>query len=582
MLTRPRLPPADRTPEGVWLQPLPSRWSDRRRWPAGLVLGILALAHVVTVGASPIADGPRDALSRVSVPDRWTPPPPVTEERFATFPLVGPGGAAGLWVLPSSAVPLEFVVEREVVERFGEVALEEAIGSWNGIPGSRFGASISRIVDAGVEERRLDSVNRIFLDRRSCGGRYLARAHLWPGELVVRAGRPTRYIAEVDLGLCDRLRPQQLAGVIRHELGHIAGLDHLCDAGEDCHRRGMAADNTCRVMSPRSHPCQQPTQGDHDGLVHLHPRLPRVTGGDARTTAASASLATHPTRRASLRVVITPSDADRDLQVAGAALAGHLGVPHLFVDDQCTSGPDGRALDRVVALAGTVYAVGDVNQGCLATLRGAWALQVVQLPDRASTVARTVEQLAITDRPPPQLFVAPGTALDPQGLVAAVAVPAAVAARAPLLFVDDPEQVDHVLDLLDTQDRVTEITLVGDVGLVPMSTQVALASAGAHVRRVPARDAGHAAVLLNGFAHLWGDGPRWATLAAVDHPAHVLVAAGMAAQQGGLVVPIDERLRIEHADLLRDHVDRGAIVGGTLVIGSDRQIALSRLVDGAP
>jgi hypothetical protein len=581
MLTRLRLPLADRTSEGVWLQRRRPRWSERRRWPAGVVLGLLALAHVVTVGATPIADGPRDPLPSVSVPDRWTPPAPVTDERFATFPLVGPGGASGLWVLSTSAVPLEFVVEREVVERFGEEELAEAIGTWNGIPGSRFDASISRVVDAGVQERRRDRINRIFLDRRSCGGRYLARAHLWPGELVVRAGRPTRYIEEVDLGLCDRLRPEQLAGVIRHELGHIAGLDHLCDAGEDCHRPGMAAENTCRVMSPRAHPCQEPTQGDHDGFVHLHPRLPRVTGGDARTTAASASLATHPTRRASLRVVITESDADRDLQVAGASLAGHLGVPHLFVDDQCTGGPDGRALDRVVALAGTVYAVGDISQGCLATLRGAWALQVVHLPDRASTLARTVAQLAITDRPPPQLFLAPGTALDPDGLVAAVAVPAAVAARAPLLLVDDPEQVDHVLDLLDTEDRVTEITLVGDTGLVPMSTQVALANAGAHVRRVPARDAGDAAVQLSRFRHLWGDGARWATLAAVDRPAHVLVAAGIAANHGGLVVPIDEQLRAEHVELLRDHVDRGAIVGGTLTIGTDRQIALSRLVDGA-
>jgi hypothetical protein len=554
------------------------RW--RQRWPLGLLALVLSVAHLASVGATPIASGPRDPLRVASVPDRWTPPLPVTDERFATFPLVDAEGKVGLWLLPTSKVPLEFIVEREVLDRFGEDELQQAIETWNDTPGSRFGARISRVVDAGVEERRRDGANRIFLDRRSCGGRYLARAHLWPGELVVRSGLPARYISEVDLGLCDRLRPEQLAGVIRHELGHIAGLDHLCDEGEDCHRRGMDADNTCRVMSPRAHSCQEPTQGDLDGLVHLHPRLPRVTGGDGRTTSASASFATHPTRRAALRTVITPVDADPDLQVSAAALAGYLGAPHLLVDDECTSGPDGRALDRVIAVAGTVLAAGPVNEGCLATLRGAWALQVDHLPDRAAVLARMVEQLALTDRPPPQLFVAPGTELDPTGQLAGVAATAAVAARAPLLLLDDPDDAGAVLDLLDTEDRVTEITMVGDLEVLPLGTQLVLANEGAYVRRVPAADGGEAAVALSRFRHLWGTDPLSVTLASVDEPAHVLVGVGVAASEGGLLVPIEDALRVEHAELLRERADRGAIVGGTRAIGADRQITLSRLVDG--
>jgi hypothetical protein len=192
-----------------------------------------------------------------------------------------------------------------------------------------------------------------------------------------------------------------------------------------------------------------------------------------------------------------------------------------------------------------------------------------------------VDQLVITERPPPQLFVAPGSALDPTELLGAVAAPAAVAARAPLLLLDDPEDVQPVLDLLDTQDRVTEITLVGDLELIPLTTQLALASAGAHVRRIPASDGGEAALALSQLGHLWGDEPLWATLASVDQPHHVLVGAGIAANEGGLVVPIDEQLRPAHVELLRDRVGDGAIVGGTRTISADRQIALSRLVDGA-
>jgi hypothetical protein len=579
--------PSDRAPEGTrsvrWRRSLPPPGIDRsspRRWPLGLLVGLLALTHLGSVGVTPLAGGPREALPGVVAPDRWTPPPPVTDERFATFPLVGEDGATGLWLLASSALPLEFVVEREVIDRFGEEVIRDAVTVWNDIPGSRFEASVARIVDAGVEERRRDGVNRIFIDRRSCGGRYLARAHLWPGELVMRSGRPARYIPEVDLGLCDRLRPEQVTGVIRHELGHIAGLDHLCDEGEDCHRPGMAADNTCRIMSPRAHPCQEPTDGDRDGLVHLHPRLPRATGGDARTTSASASLATHPTRRAALRAVITPYDADPDLRIASAALAGHLGAPHILVDDECTRGPDGRALDRVVAIAGQVIAVGPLYEGCLATLRGAWALQVEHLTDRAEVESYTVEHLAITDRPPSQVFVAPGSSLGEDGVVAAVAISAAVAARAPLLLIDDPDDVSSVLDLLDPEDRVTEITLLGDLELLPLSTQLELANSGAHVRRLPASDGGEAAVVLSQLRHLWGTEPLFATLAAADRFDHVLVGAGVAAREGGLLLPIDEDLRPTHADLLRSRADRGAIVGGSRAIGHERQIVLSRLVDG--
>jgi hypothetical protein len=571
----------ERAPEGT----RPARWSHqldrvrpRRTGPLFVAALLFALVHTFVSGVTPIANGPRDPMPQTTLPDRFTPPLPVTDERFATFPYVGPHGQPGLWVLPSSSVPLEFVVEQEVLDRFGEPEVREAVEVWNDVPGSRFGASIVDVVASGVDERRRDGVNRIFVDRRSCGGRYLARAHLWPGEVVVRDGRATRYITEVDLGVCDRLRPDQLAGVIRHELGHIAGLDHLCDAGEDCHRPGMAEDNTCRVMSPRAHPCQTPAPGDHDGLVHLHPRLPRVAGGDVRTTSASVSMATHPTRRASLRAVVTPYDADRDLQVTAAALAGHLGAPHLFVRDDCTEGPAGVALDRVLSLAGQVIAVGPVGAACLATLRGAWALQVEELPDRRAVVDRMIRHLGRPDRPPARLLVATSEAGGVPG-VGAVAASVAVASRAPLVLLDDAGDPSPLLDLVDGEDRVTEVTLVGDDSLLPLTTQFALANAGLHVRRVEAPDATEAAVALSALPHLWGDGPVGAAIASSDHPDHVVGAIALAVAQDGVVLPVGSRLSATVGALLRDRVDRGAVVGGVHAIDVDRQIALSRLVD---
>lgn len=553
----------------------PRRRRTRRTLHVVITLAI-AIAHLAFAAAEPISGGPRQTLPQRAPAERWTPPSPSVDARFATFPFVAPNGREGLWVLPTGTVPLRFVVEQEVVDRFGLEELQASIEVWNGADGSRFGAAIVDVVDDGVDERRRDGVDRVYLDRRSCGGRYLARANLWPGEIIAREGRVARTIAEVDIGICERMRPDQLDTVVAHELAHIAGLDHLCDEGEDCHQPGMDADNRCRMMSPRIDPCQRITDGDLDGLVHLHPRLPRASGGDARTTSASVTASTHPVPRTAPEVVLSPFDGAPELGIAAASYAAHLGAPHLLVDTDCTTGPAGDALDRVLTIAGRAHLVGDVASGCVDSLEGAWSIATSTLEDLDDVHDAAVEHLP----PPTHLVAAPVPTNGSDVGLAAAAATAATSLDAPLVLIEDPDDATDLLTRLEELDGVDEVVAVGDGERIGSRLLASVAATGVEVRRIDAEDGGSAATGLAQVAEIAPAGDLAVTVAAADRPEHLVPAVTLAGQADGLLLPIDREPREDHLALLRDRVTRGALVGGPQAIGRDQQIMLSRVVDG--
>jgi hypothetical protein len=544
----------------------------------GLLVVALAAAHLGVLAPTPLSGGPRPALSDSPRPDIWVPPRPHVDERFATFPVTGPQGETGLWTKPSVRVPIEFVVEQEVVDRYGLGDLSEAIESLNDVPGSRFGASLARIVDDGVEERERDGVNRIFFDRRSCGERYLARAHLWSLPLHIEQGRATRYVTEVDIGLCDRLEDRWLEPVVRHELAHIAGLDHLCNPGEDCHRPGMGdGDHTCRIMYTRLHECQEVTQGDFDGLVHLHPRLPRAGGGDDRSSTAAAARAAYPTARANLEVVVAPHDAPLVQRLVSANLAGHLGAPHVLVDEACTAGPDGQALNHVLALAGRVTAVGELPQACAVTLQGSWELDIETLTDARAVVDRIAAE---ADRPPTRLVLAPRPDQGRQVPIAATAAAGAVALGAPLMVLGPQGELAGVLDVLEAHESIREVVVAGDLRHVGTPVLSALVEHGVAVRRLSAADATEMTARLLEQPELAWRGP-WATaVVSAGHVEHATAGVSLAGALDGLLLPVTDDPDEQQLALLDEAFDDGAIVGGVQAISPDLQLRLSRALDG--
>lgn len=544
----------------------------------GLLAAVLTVGHLAVLAPTPLSGGPRPGLAEAPPPDRWLPPRPHTDERFTTFPVTGPDGEPGLWVMPSSRVPVLFAVEQEVLDQFGADALTDAVEVFNDVPGTRFGASISRVVDEGVEERRRDGVNRIFLDRRSCGERYLARAHLWSRPLHIEHGRATRYVTEVDIGLCDRLEERWLHEVIRHELAHVAGLDHLCNPGDDCHRPGMGdADHTCRIMFTRLHECQEVTQGDHDGLAHLHPRLPRSAAGDDRASTARVARVGYPAPRANLRVVVAPHDAPLVQRLFSASLAGHLDVPHVLLDEDCTRGPDGQALNHLVAVAGEITAVGELPRTCAATLQGSWELEIETLSDAAAVTERIVEE---AEAPPTHLVVAPRPEPGRQVPIAATAAAGGVALGAPLAVLGPDGELGGVLDVLGAHPTIREVFVVGDLRQVGTPTLSALRDAGVTVRRLPATDATQVTRLLLEQPELAARLPLPAAVVHTAHREHAVAGVSLASALDGLLLPVDGEPTDTQLALLDDAFDRGAVVGGVQAISPNLQVRLSQALDG--
>lgn len=561
-----------RTAARLW----PPASGPRPRRRLVVLAALLAISHVLLAPPAPVADGPRPPRPPVELTSRWTVPAPHVDARFATMPTVGPQGQPGLWRLTDRSLPLRFTVEQRVVDRFGLDVIESAVESWNDIPGSRFAAHVDRVKDSGITTRRRDGVHRIFLDTRTCGHRYLARAHLWRGPLTVQDGRAIQTIAEVDIGLCDRLRAEQLVPVMRHELAHAAGLDHLCDLSEPCHRPGMDDDNTCRIMSPRAHPCQAATEADHAGFAHLYPSLPRAGGADGRSTAAAVARALSPSPWSSRTAVAAPYDAELDLQLAAAGLAAAAGTPLLLVDDDCTSGPDGAALHRTVTVAGSVVLVGEVADGCARTLEDVWALRVERIPDADAARRRVLDEVGL----PLRLVLAPEPGAGRAVPVAATALPAAVRMDTVVVLNRPDRSVDHVRALLDAYPSIREVLVVGDADLVSTREAAEIAAEGVTVRRVPGATAVETSVALLQIGEFVGPGALSAVLVGADQAQHAVPAATLAAATGAVLMPVEAEPRPLLEQLLRERVDRAAIVGGPQGIGPEQQYRLGRLIAG--
>ncbi len=549
-----------------------------------LTLG-LALLLVIGARPAPLVSGPRPPVSPGPGPlaDRTVAPAPVVGEEFVTLPFTDTFGTPGSWVVAARALPLAMTLEQEVVERFGLDTLSAALEVWNDVPGSRFALHAAGLVDARVDHKVRDGVNRVFLDRRDCGDRYLARAHLYPGEVRSAGGLAVSWVQEVDIGICERLGADRLVGVLRHEVAHIAGLGHLCDPGTDCWVPAMGPDNRCRVMNPAAYPCQERRREDEDGFIYLHPTLPRVAGGDRLATVAAVSFLQFPAYQLERRVVLSHLEAGPALQAQAALLAGVLGVPHLVVGDDCTHGPAGEELNRVAADGATVLLVGDVTDACEDTLRVGWQLTTERLPDADALTDRLVaelggspDRLVLTAEPDPDAPGVPDVAL---------AVPAAAGLRAPLLTTARDELDGRVADLLEAVPDISVVVLIGDERTVSAEVERQLAEEhGVRVRRIEATDRVEVGLKVSRMRDVFGRDPQAAVLVAADRSADGIAAATLAALTRAAVIPVftgPASPDVRVSGYLADRVDRGWIVGGSDAIPDLLAIRLNRALDGA-
>lgn len=548
-----------------------------RRAAATLLTAALTVALTLATAPSPLVSGPRPAVStHVPVGDRTTPPPPHVDVRFVTHPYQSASGVPGVWKVTERALPLEFTVQRDVVDRYGLDAVREGLTSWNVTRGSDFAIRIVAVSDEEMDHRRRDGVNRVFLDRRTCGERFLARAHLFTADAEVRGDRAVSWIEEVDVGICERLTPDRLAWVLRHEVGHIVGLGHLCDYGSECWLPEMSPDNHCRVMSPASYLCQELTAADRDGLVYMHPKVRRVEGTDTTGTAAAASYLEFPGVRGAPQVVATSLGAPADLQAAAAVLAAAMGAPHLVVDDECTDGPDGRELNRVAGEGAEVVMVGDVADRCAENLEGGWLMEVERLPDLARVNERLVDLIGSPDT----VVVVPRHDEDDAGVPASVlAAPVASVLGAPLIVTDPDELSADAVDSLDRYPDVSVAVVLGSNITVRSAVTDALIERGIRVRRIAATNRLTLATKIAEMRDVFGFGPIRAIIAAERDPSDHAAVATLAAQRQAAVIPIGEGGSTRALDLLETRVGEALVVGDRWSVPTSVQIDASRRLD---
>lgn len=549
----------------------------RARLPALLLTGALAVALTLAAAPAPLVSGPRPAIStRVGVGDRTTPPPPNVDVRFATLPYRTPSGVPGVWKLTDRSLPLTFTVEREVAERYDLDVLRGALTSWNATQGSDFSVTVGGLSDEGVDRRVRDGVDRVFLDRQSCGERFLARAHLYTAEAEVRGDTAVAWAEEVDIGICERLSADRLAWVLRHEVGHIIGLGHLCDYGSDCWLPEMSPDNHCRVMSPASYLCQELTAADRDGLVYMHPRVPRVSGTDTTGTAAAASYLEFPAVQRAPELVMSAVDASPDLQAAASTLAAALGAPHLAVDEECTDGPDGDELNRVAADGANVILVGEMSRRCEQNLNGGWLLATERLDDLAAVNERFVE---VVGSPDAVVVVPRHDEGDSRMPVSVLAAPVSAALGAPIVVTDHTELSDEAADELDRLPDARVAIVLGSVVTMRSAVTDALAERGLRVRRIDATDRVTLAAKVARMRDVFGFEPIRAILASDSDPRDHAAVATLAAQRRAAVLPVVENRASRALDLLQERVGDALVVGDRRAVPTRIQLDASRRLD---
>lgn len=548
-----------------------------RRAAATLLTAALTVGLTLATVPSPLVSGPRPAVStHVPVGDRTSPPRPHVDVRFVTHPYRSATGVPGVWKVTERALPLEFTVQQDVVERYGLEPVQQGLTSWNATRGSDFAIRVVAVSDEEMDHRRRDGVNRVFLDRRTCGDRFLARAHLFTADSEVRGDTAVSWVEEVDIGICERLTAERIPWVLRHEVGHIIGLGHLCDYGSDCWLPEMSPDNHCRVMSPASYLCQELTAADRDGLVYMHPKVPRVAGTDTTGTAAAASYLEFPAVRSAPRVVATDVGASPDLQAAAAVLAAALGAPHLVVDDACTDGPDGHELNRVAAEDATVVLVGDVSDRCAQNLEGGWLLRVERLPD----IFRVNERLVDAVGQPDTVVVVPRHDEADTGVPASVlAAPVASALRAPLVVTDRDQLSEDAADELGHYPEVTVAIALGSPITLRTAVTDALLERGIRVRRIAATNRLTLAAKIAEMRDVFGYAPIRAVITAEREPGDHAAVATLAAQRRAAVVPMAESSSTRALELLEARVGEALVVGDHWSVPTSVQIDASRRLD---
>jgi hypothetical protein len=396
-------------------------------------------------------------------------------------------------LIADAALPWTYWLDPALAEAFDESVIHEAVAVWDDVPGSRWSATYAGPRPPG-DSPIADGHSTIFAEA-SCEDRTTANTYLFTdgGLGVNRYGSTSTQILEADIGICPRVTDAEgLARAIRHEVGHVIGLGHLCDPGDACWLPQMGpGPHSCALMFWQARSCQTTlSDGERLALVRLYPTLGRLAGPTAEQTTTRASFAVTPDGSAPM-VVVVADDATPAVAGAAAVLAGRAGGTYLVATPSttgCLSTDASREANRALQRRGTLVLVGTWAEAC-ARMAYDWDVRLRLVAQQSTPAA--VEALAGLQHP--VASVEADAVLVPDDASTAEVLPAAAAAvaRDVPLFVVSRARTDLRRALLvggsidaDVRERLAldgiDVVLITGPDPVAVALDVARAE---HVRR---------------------------------------------------------------------------------------------------
>lgn len=494
------------------------------------------------------------------------------------------GAAEAPIVWEATALPFRFSLDPALVARYGEGALVDGMRQWDGIAGSRWSVASAGVSAVG-RGPVADGVSHLFL-KTDCpagigGYAYRQTAGASADD---RYGQVALYLQEADIAVCSAVTAGRLRHVLAHEVGHVLGLDHLCDPGSECWKPGMGrGPHRCRLMYEGFAGCAAGvTAADEDAAVHLYPTLRRLAGPSRVETAARASYAAYAPGTAST-IVMARADQGAHGPLAAAALAAVLGGPLLVgtpTAGTCLRGPARDELVRVAGRLARVVLVGDWPDRCTSELLALRLVpEQVAARDDVRLAVAVAERMKSAGRALPAALMVSRVPDAHGGLPDGVAAGAAGGVLgAPVLYSDSGALSGPVRDWLRRNRSIGTVYVMG--GTATLSERVAeeLLAAGVEVVRVAGPDRVATSLALAGRTEIFGTPAGLVLAAAGSWPDAVTASAvGGRTRAPVLLTPAAGDARVE--DWLRSqHPVRGFVVGGRGVLPDTLKHRYARLV----